>query len=510
MPPPLPVTSLANGISSKPPTTTANNAITITQSTSIKVPAKTWSPQKTTLKRPASSDDASASPTKKAPRFFKRSLLPSTTPPPQQPSTASVTESPVQEVAVNLSKPSPPLPSKPHKMDHKTVVPVSSSSIRPRSTTPSSTGHPYHPSWMRSGGFTPPPPPPPSQIRSTSMIPSFPPRHFISGFYHPYLPSPMSFPAPLPPPEPKSSSKTSSVSSSTAISSSINSSPRFPTPTFSLSGYPGAGGAGLSPLLAGLSPRDLVGSFYNSYAAAAAAAAAAAQQQRPFFTPGGFHSSLPPTVVTSGAHHHHSSSKAKSSSSSSGSLRPLIPRKHPVAPPPALAPLRTTAPPAIREPPNLIPIEGATKDGAVEKEIKKSDSPAPTVVVESTLPPAEKPKSPEPLPTKPESESKDPEPSPEKSSSVVESDSTTTEPKPVENGTVEKEKSPSPEPATPADVNGSTDSSSTPTKPDKEESIVAETTEVPTEPKTSDEQPTDVKETVEEECSKPEVEATNQ
>lgn len=505
MPPPSPVTSLANGICSKPPTPMANNAIT--QSTSIKVPAKTWSPQKTALKRPSSSEDASASPTKKAPRFFKRSLLPST-PPPQQPSTASVTESPVQEVAVNLCKPSPPLPSKPPKMDHKVPVSSSSSSIRPRSTTPSSTGHPYHPSWMRSGGFTPPPPP--NQIRSTSMIPSFPPRHFISGFYHPYLPSPMSFPAPLPPPppEPKSSTKTSSVSSSTAISSSINSSPRFPTPTFSLSGYPGAGAAGLSPLLAGLSPRDLVGSFYNSYAAAAAAAAAAAQQQRPFFTPGGFHSSLPPTVVTSGAHHHHSSSKAKSSSS--GSLRPLIPRKHPVAPPPALAPLRTTAPPAIREPPNLIPIEEATKDGTAEKETKKSASPAPTVVVESILPPPEKPKSPEPPPTKPESESKDPEPSPEKSNSVVESDSTTTETKPVENGTVEKEKSPSPAPVTPADVNGSIDSSLTAAKTDKEESIVAETTEVAAEPKISDEQPTDVKEPVEEECSKSEVEATNQ
>jgi len=230
----------------------------------------------------------------------------------------------------------------------------------------------------------------------TSLPSSFPNHaalsaNFLSNLFahsqYPFLPPQMSMSLTQPVTSQSEGKKQSPNSTTSPTSSSLPAalplkptSPRSPsgfaTPTFSLNALQSYS-AGLSPLLP-LS-RDLVGSFYTSYAS------------RPFGLPirgslpktspspstsssaGGFHSSLPPTVTTSIS----SSTSSTVMRKPSPGLRPIVPRRS--APPPPLVPIRSA--PLIRSPPTLLPI---TK-GDVEDQSTAKTSPASDTIKSTTI-----------------------------------------------------------------------------------------------------------------------------
>lgn len=359
-------------------------------------------------------------------------------------SIASVTESPVQEVAVNLTK----VPSSPKKTSDKERLmkegripsprqdggppnPVrnyTSSSPSKRQLSPNSSvddatrvrnllppislGAPTssspsvdgsiqqlrYPGWLNMARGVPNRPAPLTLGTGSPFNnqPPLSPAHFISSLIashsYPYL-SAMSLP---PPPESKKSHPTSTSSSSASASqqthksTSSRSSGSFPTPTFNLNalqqcGYP----AGLSPLLPSL-PRELVGSFYHSSFVA-----------RPFLpTRGGSMSastkSLPPTSASgnvTGAGFHPSlpptvttvtsNSLSSLGRKSSPSLRPLVPRRS-VAPPPPLVPIGATPAP-VRSPPTLLPIKDVVEKDPLASKASPSTATTAVNVVESCI-----------------------------------------------------------------------------------------------------------------------------
>ena len=235
-----------------------------------------------------------------------------------------------------------------------------------------------------------------SHPRPTSLPSSFPNHaalsaNFLSNLFahsqYPFLPPQISMSLTQPVTSQSEGKKQSPNSTTSPTSSSLPAalplkptSPRSPsgfaTPTFSLNALQSYS-AGLSPLLP-LS-RDLVGSFYTSYAS------------RPFGLPirgslpktspspstsssaGGFHSSLPPTVTTSIS----SSTSSTVMRKPSPGLRPIVPRRS--APPPPLVPIRSA--PLIRSPPTLLPI---TKSDVEDQSTAKT-SPASDTIKSTTI-----------------------------------------------------------------------------------------------------------------------------
>ena len=430
---------------------------------------------------PTSAKRATPSSPSKVPRFFKVRNAPQPTISPadisvvtcQPPGTsvASVTESPVQEVAVNLTKvpsspkksaekerltsrdgrvPSPrldssssaancirpysaPAPSQskrqpsPHLAAEDAAArlrhilnPISSSSAA--ATSSSGDGPLQHfrfPSttWLNLARGPSRPLPPSLGIGSpfNNRQPPLSPAHFISSLIashpnYPYLP-PMGL---LPPAEGKKSLPASTSSSSSSLVSqqshkpiSPRTSSSFPTPTFNLNTLQQCI---YRPNLSPLLPNlpsDLVGSFYH-----------ASYVPRPFMSGRGVPSSISPKAVPSSSStvgnsgFHPSLPPTVTSAPSTGKksslgLRQLVPRRT-VAPPPPLVPIGATSSSSVRTPPTLLPIKDV-----VDKEPPVAAKANCVTVVESCVVRAAEDSVPEPENDQPNDskvESKDPPP----------------------------------------------------------------------------------------------------
>lgn len=370
----------------------------------LKLPPKVWSSAvhriaaKRTANDLASRSDSDASPAKKAstssqktPRLFQvRSAVKE-----DKEAVASVTESPVQEVAVNLTKPlsspkksmnekeklkerhspspktrtespnrpySAPSPSQPMK--------ISADDATAKQKNPSHSVLPFvpsnddaaqqfrlpHPAWlnlargarpgqMLLGGF-------PNRA-------ALPPAHFLTSLIASQSPFPylgMS----LPNDGKKSAATQPKLMGPRALTG-------FPTPFNAMQGFP----HGLSALLP--LPREMLGSFYHS----------AYSQPRSFTPPPGRSSGSVASPKSSPSASGSPSSATQSSpttKSTKSGQRPLAARR--VTAPPPLVPIGSTPCPPIRSPPTLLPIKEAS-----DKEQTSSDasSSAPATVVESSI-----------------------------------------------------------------------------------------------------------------------------